>query len=151
MNSKASVSNNQVSVNLDGTLPPAGIPQSFWNSGWWYTWMTFLVLVAGAAYLNATVSSRQAALFLVGAFGGLALYHAHFGFTSAWRNFLLDRRGKGIRAQMFMMVVGSLLFFPLLTAGTFAGHPFMGYVSPVGTDAPQVPCIISEAAIFAGL
>ena len=34
-----------------------------------------------------------------GAALGLVLYHAAFGFTSAWRVFIADRRGEGLRAQ----------------------------------------------------
>jgi hypothetical protein len=59
-----------------------------------------LAITLGAAYLHVAVSARQAALFLVGAFAGVVLYHAAFGFTTAWRVFIADRRGAGIRAQM---------------------------------------------------
>ena len=46
-----------------------------------------------ATGLQTMVSGRQAALFLVGCAAGLVLYHAAFGFTSAWRVFISDRRG----------------------------------------------------------
>ena len=58
-----------------------------------------LVLIAlGAVYLAQTVSGRQAALYIVGALLGMSLYHAAFGFTSAWRVFIADGRGAGLRA-----------------------------------------------------
>ncbi|WP_090867642.1 YeeE/YedE family protein [Paraburkholderia diazotrophica] len=94
-----------------------------------------LVLIAlGAVYLAHTVSGRQAALYVVGALLGMSLYHAAFGFTSAWRVFIADGRGAGLRAQMLMLAIGVLLFFPTLSAGSLFGHPVAGLVSPAGTS-----------------
>ena len=94
-----------------------------------------LALVAlGAVYLAQTVSMRQAALYVVGALLGMTLYHAAFGFTSAWRVFIADGRGAGLRAQMLMLAVGVLLFFPALAAGSLFGQPVTGLVSPAGTS-----------------
>ncbi|MEX3936762.1 YeeE/YedE family protein [Paraburkholderia phymatum] len=94
-----------------------------------------LVLIAlGAVYLAHTVNGRQAALYVVGALLGMSLYHAAFGFTSAWRVFIADGRGAGLRAQMLMLTIGVLLFFPALSAGSLFGHPVAGLVSPAGTS-----------------
>jgi uncharacterized protein len=93
----------------------------------------FLILV-GALYLMQVVDARQAALYIVGALLGVALYHAAFGFTSAWRVFIADGRGAGLRAQMIMLAVGVALFFPALAAGTLFGTPVSGLVSPAGTS-----------------
>ena len=89
-------------------------------------------IVIAAAYLQAAVSWRQAALFLVGVVAGLALYHAAFGFTSAWRVFISDARGAGLRAQMLMLAVTTAVFFPLLATGTLLGTPLRGNISPAG-------------------
>jgi len=89
-------------------------------------------LVLGAAYLNAAFNWRQATLFLVGGAAGVVLYHAAFGFTSAWRAFIADGRGAGLRAQMLMLAATCLLFFPALGAGHFFGQAVRGSVSPVG-------------------
>ena len=51
-----------------GSLPAAGLVAA--------------AIAFAAVYLNAAISLRQAALFLVGAFAGVVLYHAAFGFTS---------------------------------------------------------------------
>jgi uncharacterized membrane protein YedE/YeeE len=93
-----------------------------------------LVIVVGATYLARTVDARIAALFVVGALLGVTLYHAAFGFTSAWRVFIADGRGAGLRAQMVMLAVGTALFFPVLAAGTLFGKPVTGLVSPAGTS-----------------
>jgi uncharacterized protein len=94
--------------------------------------ITALLIVLSAWYLSAVISWRQAALFIVGAWAGLVLYHAAFGFTSAWRVFIADRRGAGLRAQMLMLAITCVVFFPLLAAGTFMGQPLRGSVSPIG-------------------
>jgi uncharacterized membrane protein YedE/YeeE len=94
--------------------------------------ITAIIIAIAAWYLNAAISWRQAALFLVGAGAGVVLYHAAFGFTSSWRVFISDRRGAGLRAQMLMLAVTCAVFFPLLAAGSFAGQPVRGSVSPIG-------------------
>ncbi|WP_207480993.1 YeeE/YedE family protein [Arenibaculum pallidiluteum] len=93
-----------------------------------------LLLALGALWLADTVTGRQAALFLVGGALGLVLYHASFGFTSAFRVLIADRRGAGLRAQMVMLAVASVLFFPVLAAGTLFGVPVKGLVSPAGVS-----------------
>ena len=94
--------------------------------------ITAIVIALAAWYLNASISWRQAALFLVGTGAGVVLYHAAFGFTSAWRVFISDRRGAGLRAQMLMLALSCAVFFPLLASGSFMGQPLRGSVSPVG-------------------
>jgi uncharacterized membrane protein YedE/YeeE len=92
----------------------------------------FIMLVA--LYLNVTVSGRQALLFLVGASAGVVLYHAAFGFTSSWRNFITAGRGAGLRAQMLMLALTCAVFFPLLGRGEILGQVVRGSVSPVGVS-----------------
>ena len=74
--------------------------------------IAFLLLVVGALFLQSAVGGRQVLLLMVGAALGLTLYHAAFGFTSAWRVFINERRGAGLRAQMVMLTVAVVLFFP---------------------------------------
>jgi uncharacterized membrane protein YedE/YeeE len=96
--------------------------------------VALLLILLGAWYLAQNVGARFAALFVVGALLGLTLYHAAFGFTSAWRVFIADGRGAGLRAQMLMLAVGVALFFPVLSNGTLFGAPVTGLVSPAGTS-----------------
>lgn len=97
-------------------------------------WVALGLVLAGALYLNETVSWRQSALWIVGALLGMTLYHSSFGFTQAWRVFVSDRRSAGLRAQMLMLGAGVLLFFPFLAAGTLFGQPVTGLVSPPGVS-----------------
>lgn len=92
------------------------------------------LLVLGAVFLAAVVGTRQVLLWVVGAALGLTLYHAAFGFTSAWRVFIRDRRGAGLRAQMVMLAVAVLLFFPALGAGSLFGQTVVGLVAPAGVS-----------------
>ena len=71
-------------------------------------------------------------LMLVGGLLGLTLFHASFGFTTAWRNFIINRRGQGLRAQMLMLAVAVCLFFPALGAGELFGEEVRGYTRPLG-------------------
>lgn len=89
--------------------------------------------IAGAAWaLNTAYGWRLGALFLVGTAAGLVLYHAAFGFTSAWRVFIADRRGEGLRAQMLMLAITCAAFFPLLAQGQAFGVKLNGLVQPPG-------------------
>ncbi|MEX6664000.1 YeeE/YedE family protein [Pseudomonas sp. W2-17] len=96
--------------------------------------IAFLLLVVGALFLQSAVGGRQVLLLIVGAALGLTLYHAAFGFTSAWRVFINERRGAGLRAQMVMLTVAVVLFFPALGAGTLFGMPVTGLVAPAGVS-----------------
>jgi uncharacterized membrane protein YedE/YeeE len=91
-------------------------------------------LLAGAALVGTVINPKQAALYVLGALLGLVLYHAAFGFTSAWRVFIADRRGEGLRAQMVMLAIASALFFPVLASGSLFGQPVSGLVSPIGVS-----------------
>ncbi len=97
-------------------------------------WAAAAATVGGAALVSLIVNPRQAALYILGAALGLVLYHAAFGFTSAWRVFIADRRGAGLRAQMVMLAVATALFFPVLASGSLFGQPVSGLVSPAGVS-----------------
>ena len=96
------------------------------------TMAALLMIGAVVVYLTAAVSGRQALLFLVGVAAGLVLYHAAFGFTSSWRYLVTSGRGDGLRAQMLMLALTSLVFFPLLARGEVFGQTLRGSISPVG-------------------
>jgi len=96
---------------------------------------TALVLLGGGwAFLLDGWGWRQAALFLTGGALGIALYHAMFGFTSAWRVFLSEGKGAGLRAQMVMLALASAVFMPAIAAGSLLGQPVVGAVAPAGTS-----------------
>lgn len=76
---------------------------------------------------------RQGILFGLGILLGVALYHARFGFTSAFRQLVAVGQGAGLRAHMLMLAAASVIFAPILAAGTgFLGVQVEGYVAPLG-------------------
>ena len=92
-----------------------------------------LAAIGALTYVASVVSGRQAALFGVGLFAGLALYHAAFGFTTAFRVFVAEGRGAGIRAQMLMLGLTALVFIPLIGAGQpVFGQTLRGSMAPLG-------------------
>ncbi|AYD01489.1 YeeE/YedE family protein [Neorhizobium sp. NCHU2750] len=104
------------------TVPPLGAPGL----------LSLAVLVVGTVALGAIYGPVQGALFLIGGALGMSLYHAAFGFTSAWRVFISEGRGRGLRVQMILLALAVILFFPALSNGTLFGHPVQGNISPAG-------------------
>lgn len=101
------------------------------------------LLLGGVAWLTTNYGLRQGALFLVGAGCGLVLYHSAFGFTTAFRVFLTAGDGRGLRAQMLMMAVATLLFAPMLASGEVLGRGVGGAVESAGVS------VLVGAFIFA--
>jgi uncharacterized membrane protein YedE/YeeE len=86
-----------------------------------------------ALYLGRLFDWRHALLFVVGVFAGLVLYHASFGFTTAWRVLLSDRRSAGLRAQMLMLSLTATVFVALLSLPQpVVGLNLRGSVAPLG-------------------
>lgn len=78
---------------------------------------------------------RQGMLYGLGVLFGVALYHARFGFTSAFRQLISVGQGAGIRAHMLMLAAASVVFAPILAAGTgLFGVEVAGNVSPLGVS-----------------
>src|ERR1700719_120362 len=92
------------------------------------------LLAAGALALANAYTWRQGALFLLGGALGLVLYHALFGFTSAWRVVIADGGGAELRAQMLMLAAAVLLFFPRLPHGSLFGQAVHGEYGAVGVS-----------------
>lgn len=92
------------------------------------------LLLASGVWLAAGYGVRHGLLFLVGAACGLVLYHAAFGFATAFRVFVTEGEGRGLRAQMLMLVVATVLFAPLLAAGEVLGRPVTGAVALAGVS-----------------
>lgn len=89
-------------------------------------------IVLGAVLIGVVFGANIGLLMIVGGLLGLVLYHAAFGFTAAWRVFITERRGRGLRAQMVMLAIAVVLFFPALSAGSLFGTSVSGFVAPIG-------------------
>jgi uncharacterized membrane protein YedE/YeeE len=74
-----------------------------------------------------------AVLFALGTALGFVLFHSRFGFTSAWRQLVAVRQGKGLRAHMLMLAVAATLFAPILASGVaWQGVPAAPSLAPIG-------------------
>lgn len=93
-----------------------------------------LLLFAGFVLIAWQVSLSQAMLYFTGAALGLALYHAGFGFTSSYRVLMANGHSAGVRAQMIMLGLACLAFYPALAMGTLFGKPVGGFIAPAGTS-----------------
>ena len=89
-----------------------------------------LVALLGGALMLGQQGWRYGALLLIGALLGMSLYHAAFGFTSAYRNALLHRDVTGVVAQLVMLGLAMLLFAPVLARGEVFGHGVVGALAP---------------------
>lgn len=94
-----------------------------------------LAAVALAAALVA--GPRQAAAALIGAAGGLALYHASFGFAGGWRRMAAEGNGRGIRAQLMLIALMTPASLGLIASGHASG-----WVVPAGIG------LVTGAALF---
>ena len=90
------------------------------------------LLGAGAIWIGEDQGTRMASLFGLGGLLGLVLYHAAFGFTSAWRRLLVNGDGAGLRAQMVMLALATIIFMPAISGGALFGQPVVGAIAPVG-------------------
>ncbi|MEC5424845.1 YeeE/YedE family protein [Virgibacillus sp. C22-A2] len=93
-------------------------------------------LIVGAIlmiYLMATQDMAQPLLLVIGLLLGYTLFHARFGFTSAFRRLASVGNGQAVRSHLLMLAVAVTLFAPILAFGySFFGTGVSGYVSPVG-------------------
>ncbi len=84
------------------------------------------ILVAGGIvvaliltiFLAFTQHIMQPILALIGVGLGFTLFHARFGFTSAFRRIASVGNGQSMRAHMVMLAVACTLFAPILAIGT---------------------------------
>ena len=97
-----------------------------------WTAAALIVFVLGFLYLWNSVSPTHAILFLVTGVLGVALYHAHFGFSTSFRHLIVSGRTVGLRAQMIMFALANVLFLPLLIRGHAFDHAIKASVYPVG-------------------
>jgi uncharacterized membrane protein YedE/YeeE len=95
-----------------------------------------LPLLALAALLSALLvtagvhGGRGAALAGIGVLLGASLHHASFGFASGYRRLLVHGDGRGVLAQVALLLLLTLLFTPILLSGAAQGS-----VAPLALQA----------------
>lgn len=99
-------------------------------------------LIVGFFALVQLVDLRQGGLFLIGGALGVALYHGSFGFTGGWKRMVVEKRGRGMRAQMLAIGVAAIAMIPLVSAGSIGSQAMVAAAGPVGVS------VLLGAAIF---
>jgi len=94
--------------------------------------LTGLAILTAGAVLLGSDGWRYAALLVIGGLLGMSLYHAAFGFTSAYRNAIVRRDISGITAQLIMIGLAMVMFAPFLASGEAFGRHVSGAVAPAG-------------------
>jgi uncharacterized protein len=94
---------------------------------------TGLLLAAALGwYALQQYGPARAGLLGLGLLLGVSLFHARFGFVSAWRQLVAVGQGRGLQAHALMIATASVLFAFLLSRGSgFGGVATGGYVAPI--------------------
>lgn len=80
-------------------------------------------------------------VFALGLLLGMVLYLSSFGFTSTYRKLILYGDTGGIRAQLVMLMLTTLLFAPILSAGQIFGREAVGAIGPAGWSVVIGACM----------
>jgi uncharacterized membrane protein YedE/YeeE len=117
---------------MESVVKPADQPTTLWIA---------LTILAISLILQNEFDTRHALLFLIGTGLGISLMHALFGFTGGWRRFQRERRSVGIRAQLLLLALSSILFFPII------GNAFPG-VHAVAANGSVALMVLVGAFLF---
>jgi hypothetical protein len=61
-------------------------------------------------FLHQELGLRHVLVFSIGLGLGITLYHASFGFTGGWREFIEHKKSSSLRAQIIMLAFAVVLF-----------------------------------------
>jgi uncharacterized protein len=90
------------------------------------------IVAIGAALTLWMESPKIAWMFVVALIMGIALYHASFGFSAAYRKLFRQGDVSGVSGQLILLGLTTLFFAPFLSTGTAFGTVVGGAVAPVG-------------------
>lgn len=127
------MSETAITPEYSGRSGPDRTPQ-------WRVVCLSLVLALVGASTAALSGWRMTGLFLVGLMLGFALYQASFGFTSAYRRLFTTGEVDGIRAQLALVGATTLLFAPVLAAGSVFGQPVAAVEAPLSVSVAIFGC-----------
>ena len=86
-------------------------------------------------FFKQIINFQHSLIFVIGLLLGLTLYHASFGFTGGWRNFIERSDSSALRAQFLMLVFAILLFSGFVNSKSiFYENPIVGSVAPTNVS-----------------
>jgi len=102
-------------------------------------------------FLKEIINFQHSLIFVIGLLLGFTLYHASFGFTGGWRNFIEKSDSRALRAQLLMLVFAILLFSGIVNSkGIFYGNPVIGSIAPTNVSVIIGSFIFGLAMQLAG-
>ncbi len=112
-------------------------------------------LVVGAVllvYLMVTQTIVQPLLLVIGLLLGYTLFHARFGFTSAFRRMMSVGNGQAVRSHLVMLAVAVTLFAPILAFGySFLVTVFLVMYHQLASVSSSVHlCLVLECSLAGG-
>lgn len=131
MTAKTHTSNEQTlhAIPLNCNPPLLGKPQMGLAS------LGVAAAIVLGVFLLTTQKPAQPLLLGLGLLFGYTLFHAQFGFTSAFRRLMAVGNGQALRAHMLMLAIAVTLFAPILAyQWSLFGGEVLGYVDPVGVS-----------------
>jgi len=120
---------------------PDGTPSPLEGEGWgggdngsiqWPVVAAGGIIASACLWALGDFPWKHISLYGVGLALGIVLYHAAFGFTSAYRRMIRTREVAGVQAQLVMLGAATVLFAPALAEGSLFGNPVGGAVAPIG-------------------
>lgn len=88
--------------------------------------------IAIVAWIIMQAEAQMLWMFTIALAMGVALYHASYGFSGAYRDFFVRRDTRGIDSQIILLGLTTVLFAPVLSQGSAFGNAVGGAVAPVG-------------------
>jgi len=120
------------------------------RSGALFLGLAVLAVAVLLAWVASVAGLRLLAATGIGVVAGFALYHAGFGFTAHWRQFLREGRGHGLRMQFVLIGLTCLASYPLIAFSTYWGIPARGAIAPVGIGVLSGAFLFGFGMMFAG-
>lgn len=102
-------------------------------------------------FLKQIINFQHSLIFVTGLLLGFTLYHASFGFTGGWRNFIEKCDSSALRAQFLMLAFAILLFSGIVNSKSiFYGNPVIGSLAPTNVSVIIGSFIFGFAMQLAG-
>jgi len=102
-------------------------------------------------FFKQIINFQHSLIFVIGLLLGLTLYHASFGFTGGWRNFIERSDSSALRAQFLMLIFAIILFSGIVNSKSiFYGNPIIGSVAPTNVSVIIGSFIFGFAMQLAG-
>ena len=121
------------------------------NSNFLLLFYSLIAVLILCFILQNHIGNRHLYVFAIGIGLGISLYHASFGFTGGWRNFIENRKSSSLRAQILMLAIAVFLFsFFINEKSWIYDGKMIGAVAPVNLSVVFGSLLFGFAMQLAG-